>query len=126
MIIASLAAATALSLRCTAAHACVGISTPCCRACYCSHALKLSTCLSADLAISDLTQDLLKACGRSHGLQDVHEALAAIKAAKVPCWSLDLISGLPHLTADIWEDTLQQSAALKPDHISVYDLQVCA
>lgn len=70
-------------------------------------------------------QELLKACGRSHTLLDVHTSLDYIQQAGVPNWSLDLISGLPHLTIDMWQESLSQAAACAPDHISVYDLQVC-
>jgi hypothetical protein len=37
--------------------------------------------------------ELLEACGRSHTLGDVEDALAAVAAAAPPSWSLDLISG---------------------------------
>jgi oxygen-independent coproporphyrinogen-3 oxidase len=69
-------------------------------------------------------QDLLKACGRSHSLSDVYAAIDAVTAAGLPSWSLDLISGLPGLQLQGWQDSLQQAVAAGPDHISVYDLQV--
>ena len=57
-------------------------------------------------------------------LQDVYAAVEAVQQAGVASWSLDLISGLPHLTAASWEHSLQEAVRLQPDHISVYDLQV--
>jgi oxygen-independent coproporphyrinogen-3 oxidase len=54
----------------------------------------------------------------------VHAALSAVRAAGFPSWSLDLISGLPRLTEQLWLSSLQQAVAAGPDHISVYDLQV--
>jgi hypothetical protein len=39
-------------------------------------------------------EELLAACGRSHALADVEDALAAVTAAAPRSWSLDLISGL--------------------------------
>lgn len=69
-------------------------------------------------------QELLKACGRSHTLQDVYRAVEAVQQAGVASWSLDLISGLPHLTPAAWEHSLKEAIAAQPDHISVYDLQV--
>ena len=71
-------------------------------------------------------QELLKACGRSHTLQDVYKAVEAIQGAGVASWSLDLISGLPHLTPAAWEHSLREAIRLQPDHVSVYDLQVRA
>ena len=69
-------------------------------------------------------QELLDACGRSHSLADVHAALAAMRQAAPASWSLDLIAGLPRLGAAEWEASLAQALAARPDHISVYDLQV--
>ena len=69
-------------------------------------------------------QELLKACGRSHTLQDVYKAVEAIQQAGVASWSLDLISGLPNLTPAAWEHCLREAISAQPDHISVYDLQV--
>lgn len=71
-----------------------------------------------------LSQELLKACGRSHNLSDVSAAITAVKAAGFPSWSLDLISGLPGLDLTGWRHSLEQAIAAQPDHISVYDLQV--
>ena len=39
-------------------------------------------------------EELLEACGRSHTLADVEDALSAVTAAAPPSWSLDLISGV--------------------------------
>ena len=69
-------------------------------------------------------QELLKACGRSHSLQDVYKAVESIQQADVGSWSLDLISGLPNLTPAAWEHSLREAISAQPDHISVYDLQV--
>ena len=63
-------------------------------------------------------------CGRSHGMADVEAALQAIRAAQPQSWSLDLMSGLPRLTVSSWQDSLAAALAARPDHISVYDLQV--
>lgn len=67
---------------------------------------------------------MLQECGRSHAVKDVHEAIAAMHAAAPQSWSLDLISGLPGVTVDVWEDTLEKAIGCAPPHISVYDLQV--
>lgn len=89
------------------------------------------TCLCGDTVSThvkgtkrDMIQGVLQGCGRSHTVQDVHEAIAAVNAAAPQSWSLDLISGLPGVTVDVWEDTLQEAINYSPPHISVYDLQV--
>ncbi|CAI5479575.1 unnamed protein product [Closterium sp. Yama58-4] len=69
-------------------------------------------------------QDLLKACGRSHSLADVYDAVDAVKRVGLQNWSLDLISGLPGQTLDSWRHSLTEVIRLGPSHVSVYDLQV--
>jgi hypothetical protein len=67
---------------------------------------------------------MLEVCGRSHSLPDVRDAIAAVSAAGMPSWSLDLISGLPGLTPQAWQASLDEAVAAGPHHISIYDLQV--
>ena len=69
-------------------------------------------------------QDLLELCGRSHTLYDVYKAIEDVHAADPASWSLDLISGLPHLIEDVWRESLLKAIDAEPPHISVYDLQV--
>ncbi|KAF6248357.1 radical SAM enzyme [Scenedesmus sp. NREL 46B-D3] len=76
------------------------------------------------MGVQSFQEDLLKACGRSHSLSDVYAAIDAATAARLPSWSLDLISGLPGLKLPGWQHSLDQAVAAAPDHISVYDLQV--
>ena len=52
------------------------------------------------------------------------QAIADLSAVGIKNWSLDLISGLPHQTLDIWRMSLQTAIAQEPAHISVYDLTV--
>lgn len=69
-------------------------------------------------------QELLEGIGRSHSLEDVRMALASIKEVAPHSWSLDLMSGLPHLTMASWRESLNAAVASGAPHISVYDLQV--
>ncbi|CAI5495674.1 unnamed protein product [Closterium sp. Naga37s-1] len=69
-------------------------------------------------------ETLLKACGRSHSLADVYDAVDAVKRVGLENWSLDLISGLPCQTLDSWHHSLSEVIRLGPSHVSVYDLQV--
>ena len=60
---------------------------------------------------------------RSHTLYDVYTAIEDVHTASPPSWSLDLISGLPHLNEEKWRDSLARAVDAEPPHISVYDLQ---
>lgn len=66
---------------------------------------------------------LLKNCGRSHTVIDIESACAQVQQSAI-AWSLDLISGLPDQTLADWQDSLGKAIALKPNHISCYDLVV--
>jgi putative oxygen-independent coproporphyrinogen III oxidase len=68
--------------------------------------------------------ELLDQCGRGHDVDQIFEAVAAIKAAGIENFGLDLISGLPDQTLDQWQHSLEQAIALQPQHMSVYDLTI--
>ena len=74
-------------------------------------------CLSYDLKSTTLS------C-TAHIVLQVYVAIDDMHAAGIQNWSLDLISGLPNLTEDVWQHSLEQAVAAQPAHISVYDLQV--
>ncbi|KAJ7945761.1 Oxygen-independent coproporphyrinogen-III oxidase-like protein [Quillaja saponaria] len=76
------------------------------------------------LGVQAFQQELLKSCGRAHGLEEVHEAIDIVKSCGVDNWSIDLISSLPHQTPEMWEESLRLTIDAQPTHVSVYDLQV--
>lgn len=76
------------------------------------------------LGVQAFQEELLKACGRAHGLNEVYEAVEIIKSCGVDNWSLDLISSLPLQTPEMWNQSLQLTVQAQPTHVSVYDLQV--
>lgn len=76
------------------------------------------------VGVQAFQDDLLKACGRAHGVKQVHEAIDILKGCGVENWSMDLISSLPHQTPQMWEESLRLTIQAKPAHVSVYDLQV--
>lgn len=76
------------------------------------------------VGVQAFQEELLKACGRAHGLDEVYEAIEIIKSCGIENWSLDLISSLPRQTPDMWEESLRRTVQAQPTHVSVYDLQV--
>ncbi|EPS62037.1 hypothetical protein M569_12756, partial [Genlisea aurea] len=76
------------------------------------------------LGVQAFQDELLKACGRSHGVSQVHEAIQTLNSSGIQNWSVDLISSLPHQNPAMWEESLNLAVAAQPTHISVYDLQV--
>jgi oxygen-independent coproporphyrinogen-3 oxidase len=76
------------------------------------------------LGVQALQAELLKVAGRSHSVEDVFAAVELIHQAKIPEFSIDLISGLPHQSLDQWQDSLTKAVAIAPTHISIYDLTI--
>lgn len=76
------------------------------------------------LGVQSFQDAQLEACGRTHRVQDVYQAIADLAAADMPVWSLDLISGLPHQIPEDWQTSLEKAIAAAPQHLSVYDLTV--
>lgn len=68
----------------------------------------------------------LERLGRRHRRHDLLQTSGWLAAARrrgdLNSWSLDLIQGLPGMTAGAWRSQLEQAIALEPPHLSVYDL----
>ncbi|KAM1025747.1 hypothetical protein ACFX13_039506 [Malus domestica] len=75
------------------------------------------------LGVQAFQEELLKACGRAHGVREVYEATEIVGECGVENWSMDLISSLPHQTPEIWEESLRLTVEARLTHVSVYDLQ---
>jgi coproporphyrinogen III oxidase-like Fe-S oxidoreductase len=77
------------------------------------------------LGVQAFQEELLRACGRAHGLRDVHEAVEIVTSCEgLQNWSMDLISSLPNQTEEMWEESLRCTVDARPTHVSVYDLQI--
>jgi len=68
----------------------------------------------------------LRAAGRMHRREDVYRAVAILRDAGIANVSFDLIAGLPHQTRESWQHSLDELAALGPQHVSVYLLEIDA
>ncbi len=76
------------------------------------------------LGVQAFDADLLQACGRSHSVTDIYNAVDLISQVEFPEFSIDLISGLPHQTLDRWQESLEKAISIAPTHISIYDLTI--
>ncbi|RVW75293.1 Oxygen-independent coproporphyrinogen-III oxidase-like protein sll1917 [Vitis vinifera] len=76
------------------------------------------------LGVQAFQEEMLRGCGRAHGVKEIYEAIETVKSCGVENWSVDLISSLPHQTPEMWEESLQLVIEAQPTHVSVYDLQV--
>ena len=66
----------------------------------------------------------LRILGRTHSAEDIKRAVDAVNLAKINNFNLDLMYGIPSQTAESFERTLEFTASLSPDHVSVYGLQL--
>ncbi|HEV2494122.1 MAG TPA: radical SAM family heme chaperone HemW [Terriglobia bacterium] len=66
----------------------------------------------------------LTSVGRLHSAADTAELVESARRAGFTNISLDLIAGLPHQTAASWLHSLEATADLAPQHVSVYLFEV--
>src|SRR5207245_247493 len=66
----------------------------------------------------------LIAAGRMHRRADIYRAVPILREAGIRNISFDLIAGLPHQTKESWRQSLEELAALAPEHVSVYLLEI--
>jgi oxygen-independent coproporphyrinogen III oxidase len=66
----------------------------------------------------------LRAAGRMHRRADVFQATKILRAAGFGNLSFDLIAGLPHQTDRSWEDSVEQLLHLRPEHVSIYMMEI--
>ncbi|HEX8501984.1 MAG TPA: radical SAM family heme chaperone HemW [Pyrinomonadaceae bacterium] len=66
----------------------------------------------------------LKRLGRTHSADDTRRTLEDLRAAGFDNLSFDLIAGLPRQTLAAWERNLSEALRLRPEHLSLYLLEV--
>ena len=64
------------------------------------------------------------AVGRLHKRSTILEDVARLRAAGISNLNIDLIAGLPHQTAESWQESLSETLATGAPHVSVYMLEV--
>lgn len=74
------------------------------------------------MGVQSWNPDLLTVLGRVHDAEQVRKSFSILRAAGYDNLNLDLIYGVPGQTLAQWEDSLQQTIGLQPDHISAYCL----
>jgi oxygen-independent coproporphyrinogen-3 oxidase len=76
------------------------------------------------LGVQAFQPELLAACGRLHGVEEIYTAVEDLQAVGLHNYNLDLIFGLPHQSLANWQESLRQVCRLKPRHVSLYDLTI--
>ncbi len=78
------------------------------------------------LGVQSFIDQESRSVGRLHTRAVVLDDIARLRDAGIAEISIDLIAGLPHQTAESWEQSLDQTIALELPHVSVYMLEVDA
>jgi oxygen-independent coproporphyrinogen-3 oxidase len=76
------------------------------------------------LGVQSFQDAELAAAGRMHRCEDIGRAICVLRSAGFSNLSVDLIAGLPHQTPRSWTSSVEQLLSLRPEHTSIYLLEV--
>lgn len=74
------------------------------------------------MGVQSFHPDDLTFLNRRHSVEQVHEAVSALRSVGITNLSLDLIYGLPRQTLERWEASIESFLALSVPHLSAYHL----
>jgi putative oxygen-independent coproporphyrinogen III oxidase len=76
------------------------------------------------IGVQSMVPSVLASLGRTHVPANVSHAVAAVRAAGLPTFNLDIIYGGAGESLDDWRATLLGVLALQPPHVSAYALTI--
>lgn len=76
------------------------------------------------IGIQSWDNSVLRLMGRAHDKNDAFTAVRSAKKAGFKNINLDLMFGIPGQTMKMWRDSIRQCIFLRPQHISLYSLQL--
>ena len=90
---------------------------------------KLETYLEAginriSIGVQSFDNSILNLLGRVHDKNDAMNAIRMAKKAGFRNLNVDMMFGIPGQTMKMWRDSLRQCIFLRPEHISLYSLQI--
>ncbi len=78
----------------------------------------------ASFGVQTFNDRSLKLLARGHDSNDARKTFELLRKSGFENISFDLIAGLPHQTLEDWENNLTEAMNLKPEHISLYILEI--
>ncbi|MEZ5329822.1 MAG: radical SAM family heme chaperone HemW [Verrucomicrobiales bacterium] len=84
--------------------------------------LRQSGVSRASLGVQAWDVATLETLGRDHTPEHAEQSFHTLREAGFPRVSLDLMFSIPGQSLASWEQTLERTVALEPDHISAYNL----
>ena len=76
------------------------------------------------LGVQSFDDTILKWMARRHNADGAVRAIETVRHCGIDNVSIDLIFGFPGLSDEVWAATLEKAVALKPEHISAYQLSI--
>jgi coproporphyrinogen III oxidase-like Fe-S oxidoreductase len=76
------------------------------------------------LGVENFSDALLERNGRAHRSAEIFEAWQAARALGFPQINLDLIAGMLGETDANWRDCIEQTLALQPDSVTIYQMEL--
>jgi oxygen-independent coproporphyrinogen-3 oxidase len=76
------------------------------------------------LGIEHFDDHILEINGRAHRSKEIARAYAYAREIGFPQINIDLIAGMVEETEEKWRETVAQAVALKPDSITIYQMEV--
>lgn len=76
------------------------------------------------IGVQSFDNTILDFLGRVHDKNDAINAIRMAKKAGFDNVNIDLMFGIPGQTMKMWRDSLRQCLFLRPEHISLYSLQI--
>ena len=76
------------------------------------------------IGVQSFDNNILNILGRAHNKNDAIDAVRTAKKAGFDNINLDLMFGIPAQTMKSWKDSVQACIFTKPEHVSLYSLEV--
>ena len=76
------------------------------------------------MGVQSFDDGILRWMNRRHDAARAREAFRLLREAGVDNISIDLIFGLPQLTDGLWRESVAEALALRPEHLSAYQLSL--
>jgi oxygen-independent coproporphyrinogen-3 oxidase len=76
------------------------------------------------IGVQSFDENILNKINRNHSVKNIYETFYYARDSGFDNISFDLIFGLPYQDKNIWNSTLNKTLELKPEHISIYSLDL--
>jgi len=76
------------------------------------------------LGVENFNDRLLEINGRAHRAPEIHKAYAVARGLGFPQINVDLIAGMLGETDDNWQRNIEQTLALDPDSVTIYQMEL--